>query len=210
MTVGLACSAGRRPGAPHHRPTRVLARALLAIPLLAVAVSAQFGDEVGKIMRPADGSALSVGEISIVATAPAGQLQLDGKAIEAEEPFPNVFHARVTPPAGEHRLTLSWDGGTKEVRFFVGDDPPAEYKPFQDHPPVPGVECTQCHGLSRRGRFRFKGGCFDCHEKETFAAVHAHPAHDFVECGQCHNAHGSTAAKHLMLPREIMCKLCHN
>ncbi len=183
---------------------------LLLLLLVVSSAWAQFQDEVGKIMRPTDGAVLPLGEVSIVATAPAGKLELDGQAIEAEEPFPNVFHATLTPSEGEHRLALVWDGGRKEVRFFVGEKAPAAFKPFQHHPPVPAVECTQCHGLSRRGRFRFKGGCFDCHEKETFVSVHAHPIHDFVECGQCHNAHGSTAAKHLMLPREIMCKLCHN
>ena len=193
------------------RPARYgLAWRVVLLWLAANLAWAQLPNEAGKIMRPPDSSALPAGEVSIVATAPAGKLELDGQPIEAEEPFANVFHAKLTPAAGEHRLTLVWDGGRKEVRFFVGENAPAEFKPFQDHPPVPGVECTQCHGVSRRGRFRFKGGCFDCHEQEPFVGVHAHPVHDFVECGQCHNAHGSTAAKHLILPREVMCKLCHN
>ena len=210
MIARLTCSQRSTAGVARYAPRCRFARVFLALPLVAGLAWAQFQDGPGKIMRPLDGSALSAGDVSIVAMAPGGRLELDGKAIDVEEPFPNVFHAKVTPPPGEHRLTLSWEGGSKEVRFFVGDNAPAEYKPFQDHPPVPGIECTQCHGLSRRGRFRFKGGCFDCHEKEPFAGVHAHPDHVFVECGQCHNAHGSTAAKHLMLPREVMCKLCHN
>ncbi len=170
------------------------------------------GQDEGRIMRPAALSAHQAGVVDVVAKAPAGKLELDGEPIEAEEPFPNVFHAALSPSAGEHTLAIVWEGGRKEVRFFMGENPPAEFKAFQHHPPVPDVQCTQCHGISRRGRFRFKGGCFDCHqkEKETFAAIHAHPEHTFVECGTCHNAHGSTAAKHLIYPKEIMCKLCHN
>ena len=163
-------------------------------------------------MRPANLSAYATGDIDIIAKAPAGKLELDGKPIEAEEPFPDVFHTSVTAGPGEHTIAILWEDGQQEVRFFVGKNPPEEFKTFQHHPPVSGVQCTQCHGLSRRGRFRFKGGCFDCHqkEKEAFAEIHAHMEHTFVECGTCHNAHGSTAAKHLIYPREIMCKLCHN
>jgi predicted CXXCH cytochrome family protein len=171
-----------------------------------------YGQDEGRIMRPADLSAHAAGEIDIVAKAPAGKLELDGQVMEAAEPFPNVYHAKVTPSAGEHTLAIVWESGRKEVRFFVGDNAPAEFKAFQHHPPVPGVQCTQCHGISSRGRFRFKGGCFDCHQKEkqAFVEIHAHPEYTFVECGTCHNAHGSTAAKHLIYPKEIMCKLCHN
>ena len=174
--------------------------------------AAGFAQDAGRIMRPADLSAHSSSEIDVIAKAPGGKLELDGKAIAVEEPFKDVFHALVKPAAGEHRLAIVWEGGRKEVRFFVGENPPEPFKAFQHHPPVPDVQCTQCHGLSRRGRFRFKGGCFDCHQdvQEEFAEIHAHPEHTFVECGTCHNAHGSTAAKHLIYPKEVMCKLCHN
>ena len=162
-----------------------------------------------KILRPENGAALPSGELSVVATAPGGQLELDGQAIPAEEPFPNVFHGRTNAAAGEHTLALVWEGGREEIRFYVGGDPPAGFKPFRLHPPV-ATACTHCHGLSRRGRFRFTGGCFACHQQETFAGVHDHPPHMLEECGQCHNAHGSTAEALLALPREKACKLCHN
>ena len=174
--------------------------------------AAVFAEDAGRIMLPVDLSAHPSVEIDVIAKAPGGKLELDSKAIEAEEPFKDVFHTTVTAGSGEHILAVVWKGGRKEVRFFVGENPPEEFKVFQHHPPVPDVQCTQCHGLSRRGRFRFKGGCFDCHqqEKEKFVEIHTHPEHTFVECGTCHNAHGSTAAKHLIYPKEVMCKLCHN
>lgn len=192
------------------RPARYRLAWRVVLLLAANLAWAQLPNEAGKIMRPPDSSALPAGEVSVVATAPAGKLELDGQPIEAEEPFANVFHAKLTPAAGEHRLTLVWDGGRKEVRFFVGENAPAEFKPFQDHPPVPGVQCTQCHGVSRRGRFRFKGGCFDCHQKEDFTKVHPHPVHMIQDCGMCHNAHGSTVKAHLIMPKELACKQCHN
>lgn len=168
-------------------------------------------EEEGKILRPADGAAFVSGSVDVVATAPGGKLELDGQEIEAEEPFPNVFHAKIQVSPGEHALTLVWEGGRRRVRFFTGDDPPAGFLPFQQHPTtLAEVPCTQCHGLSRRGRFRFVGGCFDCHRERTFTATHPHEIHVLEECGMCHNAHGSTAKALLLYPKEIACKLCHS
>jgi len=182
----------------------------IAVVLLCLGAAVSGKEDRGKIMRPVDGAALSSGEVDIVATAPAGKLQLDGAALVPDEPFPNVFHAAVTAGPGKHTLALVWEGGRKEVNFFVGENPPSEYKPFSQHPPLAGVECTQCHGVSRRGRFRFKGGCFDCHQKEDFTKVHPHPVHMIQDCGMCHNAHGSTVKAHLIMPKELACKQCHN
>lgn len=162
-----------------------------------------------KILRPVDGAALPTGEFSIVAKAPGGRLEVDGKPVAAEQPFPEVLHAKAKVTAGVHTLALLWEGGRQEIRFFVGEGPPAGFKAFRQHPPL-SVECTQCHGLSSRGRFRFKGGCFDCHQKGTFARSHSHAPEVLAECGQCHDAHGSTEKTLLTLPRERACKLCHN
>jgi predicted CXXCH cytochrome family protein len=167
-------------------------------------------DETGKILRPADNSSHQIDQIDIVATAPSGKLQLDGAIITAEQPFPNVLHAAVTAKPGMHSLALLWDGGKKEVRFFVGPNPPAGFQPFHQHPPMAGVQCTQCHGLSRSGRFMFKGGCFDCHQRDSFGRIHTHDPGVLERCGMCHNAHGSTAKAHLLFSKEAACKLCHN
>ncbi len=179
---------------------------LLAAALLGGAANAQ---EEGKILRPVDGAALATETVDIVATAPAGCLEIDGKPIEVQEPFPNVFHAKVPASAGEHSLALVWEGGRKEIRFFVVKEPPPGFQAFQQHPPLEEVECTQCHGVSRRGRFRFEGGCFDCHIEDNFTKTHPHPVHVLQECGLCHNAHGSTAKGLLLYPKEKACKLCH-
>jgi predicted CXXCH cytochrome family protein len=171
-------------------------------------------DEAGKILRPADKSAHVKGSIDIVATAPSGKLELDGKPIPVEQPFPNVFHGVLQAAPGQHTLVLKWDGGQKEVRFFAGPNAPASFTPFVEHPPNAGVECTQCHELSSRGRFRFKGGCFECHtqfrQQEAFAKVHTHPPSVLEQCGMCHNAHGSTVKSHLLHSKENACKICHN
>lgn len=181
-------------------------RALLAAGLLAVVAHAQ--DE-GRIMAPVDRAAFAEGPIRVLASAPVAKLLLDGKEIPAEQPFPNVLQTSVSPGPGEHRLQVIWEGGQQEVRFHVGPEPPAEFRPYREHPPV-ATECTQCHGLSRRGRFRFSGGCFACHQQETFSAKHTHPPGQLEQCGMCHNAHGSTATALLVHPKETACKLCHN
>jgi predicted CXXCH cytochrome family protein len=182
-----------------------VAQSLLALSLLAAAAVAQ---EEGRILRPVDGAALSTETVDIIATAPAGRLELDGKPVEALQPFPNVFHATAQALPGEHRLALLWEGGRKEIRFHVGPNPPAEYKTFRQHPPLE-AECTQCHGVSRRGRFRFEGGCFACHAEDNFTKTHPHAVHILQECGLCHNAHGSTEKGLMLYPREKACKLCH-
>jgi predicted CXXCH cytochrome family protein len=167
-------------------------------------------EDAGKILRPADNSFYKEGPIDLIATAPAGKLQLDGIVIQAEQPFPDVFHALLNSSPGLHSLVLLWEGGKKEVHFFVGPNPPAAFQPFHQHPPLAGVECTQCHGLNRRGRFVAIGGCFDCHARDDFAKIHTHDPTRFEQCGMCHNAHGSTVKADLLYSKEIACKICHN
>jgi len=168
-------------------------------------------EDAGKIMRPADRSVLTSGDVDIVATAPKGNLALDGKPVNAERPFPDVLHAKLKAAAGLHTLALVWEGGRKEIQFFAGSGAPADFQPFRPHPPIAEVPCTQCHELSARGRFRFKNGaCFDCHQREGFAKAHTHEPAVLTECGACHNAHGSTQKAHLLYARETACKLCHD
>ena len=165
----------------------------------------------GRILRPVDKSALPAGEVDVVATAPGGKLELDGKPVTAEQPFPNVLHARLKTAAGEHKLALVWAGGTQEIRFYTGAQPPAGFAVFRRHPPT-GVDCARCHELTRRGRFHFKGGesCLGCHQQDAFAKVHSHKVETLNECGLCHNAHGSTGKAHLLFSKETACKQCHN
>jgi predicted CXXCH cytochrome family protein len=173
-------------------------------------LSSAAGQDAGRILRPADNSSHSTGQIDLVATAPSGKLQLDVAPVETEQPFPNVFHATLKASPGVHSLILEWEGGRKEVRFFVGPNAPAAFQPFHPHPPVPGVQCTQCHELNRRGRFVFKGGCFDCHKRDDFAKVHTHQPATLEQCGICHNAHGSTVKAHLLYSKETACRICHS
>ena len=182
---------------------------LFGISVVTVALAPALLGE-GKIMRPVDGAALQGTEVDIVASAPDGKLELDGKAVSAQELFNDVFHAVVKAAPGRHKLELTWEGGREEVHFFVGEGASAEFKPYFQHPPVAEVACTQCHGVSRRGRFRFKGGCFACHQEAAFTTTHEHPVHQLQECGMCHNAHGETSKAMLTMPKEILCKQCHN
>jgi predicted CXXCH cytochrome family protein len=167
-------------------------------------------DYPGKILRPANNSFYGSGPIDMIATAPAGKMQLDGTFIQTEQPFPDVFHATLKPSTGMHSLVLLWEGGKKEVDFFVGPNPPAAFQPFHQHPPISDVQCAQCHGLNRRGRFVAIGGCFDCHVRDDFSKIHTHEPNVLEHCGICHNAHGSTVKADLLYPKETACKICHN
>lgn len=184
-----------------------MTRTALILVLTALLASAASDD--AKIMRPADHSALSNGQLDVAATAPNGKLELDGKPLDAEQPFPNVFHAKLKTASGLHTLALIWPDGRKEIQFFSGPNAPAGFAEFHQHPPVADVPCTQCHELSKRGRFRFAGGCFTCHQQEKFAKVHTHKPDALSECGMCHNAHGSTVKAHMLQSKEAACKLCH-
>ena len=183
-------------------------RTLVAAVVLSLFSLASAGEE-GKIVRPTHRSILPAGEISIAARGPGAQLELDGQVLPAHEPFPNVFHAKVTPDPGEHSLALVWEGGRQEIRFFVGEGAPEGFDPFRLHPPF-AIDCKTCHARSRRGRFRSKGTCFRCHSKTTFVDSHQHAPHVLRDCGLCHNAHGSTVADHLIVSQDVACKLCHN
>jgi predicted CXXCH cytochrome family protein len=167
-------------------------------------------EDAGKILRPANNSSHERGQVDLVATAPSGKLQLDGTFIQTEQPFPDVFHATLKSSPGLHSLILLWEGGKKEVLFFVGPNPPAAFQPFHQHPPIPGIQCVQCHALNRRGRLVSKGGCFDCHRRDDFAKIHTHEPAVLEQCGMCHNPHGSTVKADLLYSKETACKLCHN
>jgi predicted CXXCH cytochrome family protein len=183
-------------------------RALASLVIFTTLTTA--ADEAGRIMSPTDKSAFSSGPVRIIATAPDGRLELDSKPVAPESPFPNVVTAKVTPGPGQHVLALIWPGGRREVTFSVGPDTPAGFQPFRPHPPGGETACTQCHGLSQRGRFVFKGGCFDCHARDPFPKIHSHTAEILSECGLCHNAHGSAAKAHLTLSKELACRQCHS
>src|SRR4051794_31557615 len=118
-------------------------RFLLLAGLMACGRMPAADDDTGKILRPADRSWHQAGPVDLVATAELGKLQLDGADVSAEQPFPNVFHAALKVSPGMHTVVLTWEGGRKEARFFVGAYPPAGFQEFHQHPPAPGVQCTQ-------------------------------------------------------------------
>jgi len=131
-------------------------------------------DETGKILRPANNSSHTSGPIDLVATALSGKLQMDGIAIEVERPFPDVLHASVNAPLECTRWFLCGRAAKRKCISLLVRILPRTFQPFHQHPPIAGVQCTQCHGLNRRGRFVSKGGCFDCHRQDDFAKVHTH------------------------------------
>jgi predicted CXXCH cytochrome family protein len=183
----------------------VITLALLLWPVAACA------EEV-KILRPVNRSAWSSESLDIIAAAPQGKLELDGKTVVAEQPFPGVLHATLKAPPGEHQLVLRSPDGAAEIRFYSGPRPPPEFAEFHQHPPGAILDCNACHELTKRGRFHFKGAeaCFSCHENSGFAKAHTHTSAVLNQCGLCHNAHGSTVKAHLLYPKETACKQCHN
>jgi predicted CXXCH cytochrome family protein len=162
------------------------------------------------IVKPPDGGWLPGTSVQIIAKGESGKLQLDGKPLAVDEPFPGIFSAVIELAAGSHRLRFESSSGVSEITFHSGVEPASGAgQPYTDHPPA-RIACTHCHSLSRRGRFRFSGGCQSCHAKETFIKTHSHEPHELASCGMCHDAHGSATAQLLRLPKEQACKQCHN
>jgi len=113
-------------------------------------------DETGKILRPANNSSHTSGPIDLSLTALSGKLQMDGIAIEVEAALSRRASRQRERRPGMHSLVLVWEGGKKEVHFLLVRILPRTFNRFHQHPPIAGVQCTQCHGLNRRGRFVFK------------------------------------------------------
>lgn len=182
----------------------------LAAATAVFAVAVGLARDRGPIVKPPDGAWLRSESVEIIVKSAKGRLLLDGEPVQADEPFPGVFRSSVTVAPGNHTLRLESSDGVHEVRFRTGSDPGGGVAdPFVEHPPF-RTECTHCHSVSRRGRFRFSGGCQTCHAKEQFIQTHSHEPHELTSCGMCHDAHGSSAAKLLVLPRDQACKQCHN
>ncbi len=166
--------------------------------------------EPSPIVKPPDGSWIPGDTIEIIAKAGEGRLLLDGRALPTEQPFPGVLRAEVQVQAGTHTVRLETSDGSRQVSFHSGPAPEGRHgAAYRDHPPVQ-VDCSHCHSVSRRGRFRFSGGCQACHAEDLFIRTHSHQSHELASCGMCHDAHGSSAAKLLVMPRERACKQCHN
>ena len=192
------------PGQSAGFTSSLLAAALLGLPAAPVAAE----DPV--LVKPLAGTWIPGGELEVIAKAVAGRLVLDGRPLEAEEVFPGILLARIAVEAGGHSLRVESAGGSQEIRFRSGAAEGGEDAvAFADHPPV-RIECTHCHSVSRRGRFRFSGGCESCHAEGQFIRTHSHQRHELANCGMCHDAHGSSVPNLLALPREQACKQCHN
>ena len=193
------------PGRSAALNSRAIAPAAL---LLCSALSLPAVD--GSIVKPPEGAWLPGAEVQIIARGESAKLLLDGKPLEAEEPFPGVYAVTADLLPGAHRLRLESPEGVSEVSFHSGGDPPnSASEQYADHPPSQ-IACTHCHSVSRRGRFRFSGGCQSCHPKEPFIKTHSHEPHELASCGMCHDAHGSATAQLLLLPKEQACRQCHN
>ena len=126
---------------------------------------------LAQIMRPVDKAALAKGPLEIIAkAAPGAKLELDGQPIKTESPFPSVLTAKIDAAPGRHRLSLTQETGRHDVEISIG--PQDGFAPYRAHPPGQ-TACTTCHGVSARGRFRFEGGCSNCHATAAFAIATA-------------------------------------
>ncbi len=182
----------------------------LGLTAAAILLATTHGTAEDRIVKPSNGDWIPDGAIEVIVSTAEGTLVLDGEPLEATAPFPGVLAARASLGPGLHVLALESDKGRLEVSFQTGEDAPVgDASPYAHHPPV-SLACGHCHSVSRRGRFRFSGGCQSCHAEEAFIRVHSHPSHELASCGMCHDAHGSAEESLLAIPKEKACVQCHN
>jgi len=194
--------------------SRVLVKGLLgSLALIAVAGFAQ-QPEGPRILRPADDSVLEPGPVSLIArTDGKGKLVLDGETLAARQPAAGVLTADLAPSPGRHELVLTVGGRTHRIQFQIGTDPapPADWKLYRAHPP--SASCDTCHGVTG-AVWTIKGeapasGCLSCHDAVSFQTFHTHASEELQDCGLCHDPHGSTAKRRLIMPKAVACRQCH-
>lgn len=80
------------------------------------------------------------------------------------------------------------------------------------------IACTQCHEVHKPMAQEYllkkpvKETCNECHDgmKAQIAAETHHPLPEGVlECGMCHNVHGTAHERSLLSPQDEMCAVCH-
>ena len=191
-----------------YGPIRRVTCALLGFALSLLCFA---GDAPGPgFLRPLDQTVVPAGPLSIVArTAGNTELRVDGKAVAALQPAPNVLTATLNPTPGRHVLAI----GDQTIHFFVGAaaGAPQGWGEFKAHPPA--ATCETCHAV-KDGAWAFKSEiladtCFGCHNAKQFPTIHTHNSEILAECQMCHNPHGSAVKAHLKMKKDLACKQCH-
>jgi predicted CXXCH cytochrome family protein len=161
-----------------------------------------------EILRPADQTSVKPGPLSVVVKAsPSAQLTVDGAPVPLRGEGPGAMSAQIKVAAGKHTLILKDGGVEKRVEFMGGTGLPE----FRVHPPA--TTCDTCHAV-KDGAWSFKSivlsdSCFTCHDSGKFPTAHTHVPEILPDCQLCHQPHGSAAAKHLKMKKEVACKQCH-
>jgi predicted CXXCH cytochrome family protein len=102
-------------------------------------------------------------------------------------------------------------GGERKISFHSGAGAPAGWGKYRAHPPA--AECTTCHNETG-GVWVLKNEvagpvCMTCHDSATFPKSHTHKPAELEECQMCHDPHGSTVSRHLLMEKSVACKQCH-
>ena len=182
--------------------------ALLFVSL--VGVAQQAGGP--RILRPENNSTVDAGSLSIIAKAVGeGELKLDSKPLTASKPANGILTATIEVSPGTHELVLVSGGAEYKVRFHAGASAPEGWQKYRSHPPA--AECSTCHSAAA-GEWALKEevagpSCMTCHDAVSFPKAHTHKPEEIEECQMCHNPHGSTAKRHLIMSKEVACKQCH-
>jgi predicted CXXCH cytochrome family protein len=202
-----------------------------------IEIAAVVPDGASSLTLTLDGRPLATKNVTLPSNGNSGSgatsmslmIQIGVRELEAGVRFSPAWVAvrEVTP--GNHELKL----GPASVRFRA-HDPAVVDKATSEalqatsttlyvaHPKamVGMVTCPSCHEMKRDAqppRFEDMSAlspqvpevCFRCHDQARFLPTHAHRVEHLAFCQMCHDPHGANRLKLMKMPRQEVCKKCH-
>ena len=120
---------------------------------------------------------------------------------------------------GHKKGEMSVPAQTRKLCLQCHDTIEAQLKGPYQHKPVAAVDCVFCHDphssprrymLRPSSRVKAKDPyCFACHDRDLLRGKRIHKPLAEGKCHDCHNVHGSSAAKLLVRPQKDLCLKCH-
>lgn len=124
--------------------------------------------------------------------------------------------------AGDRKKIVAWDRLKVQQEWSIClkcHQPTVTLERWQATPHAAGgIACIHCHEVhkpvAREYLLKKPAGetCQECHEgmKAQIAEGTHHPLPEGVlECGQCHNVHGTAHERSLLAPQDEICTVCH-
>lgn len=192
-----------------------IAPALFASALLALCLAAAPAARAElRVLAPPDGAVLAGTPVTILGSGAEAAIEITvttahGVQTGGGKISGKAFTAEVKLAPGENTILVkSGEQRQRVVYTLAPGDPSTRY--FQYHPPVAEGDCKACHpqGVGRTSPVSEAKLCHVCHEPKTGAKVLHGPLGAGI-CSTCHDPHGSSNPKFLVMSVRSLCVQCH-